>query len=285
MGPHDLQPDRRRFLEGVATATMCLAVHDTLAAEGFASGPPSRGADDPGPRILCLELVSAAPLATMKEFYHKTIGLPVLDEHPDRLTIGAGDTRLTFMPAGPGDENPFYHFAFNIPENMVLAARAWQLARTSLLPIPARMRDPDYPDDVVDYRHWNAHSLFFFDAAGNVVEYIARHDLNNARSGAFSSNDILYASEIAFVVDDVPATAANLKQAVGVEQYKDGTAQFTALGDERGLLLVMERGRVISFDAAEKKAVSVFRTAASVRGVRRAKYRIPEFPYEISFEG
>jgi hypothetical protein len=47
---------------------------------------------------------------------------------------------------------------------------------------------------------------------------------------------------------------------------------------------VMQRGRVISFDAAEKKAVSVFGTAASVRGVKRAKYQVPEFPYEISLE-
>jgi hypothetical protein len=285
MRPHDLQLRRRRFLERATLATMCLAVHDSLAAEAPSSDPPSRRADDPGPRILGLELVSAAPLATMKEFYHGTIGLPVLDEHADRLTIGAGQTRLTFTTAGPGDGNPFYHFAFNIPENKVLAARAWQLARTSLLPIPARQRDPDYPDDVVDYRHWNAHSLFFFDPAGNVVEYISRHDLKNARSGAFGSQDILYASEIAFVVDDVLATAANLKQVVGVEQYRGGSAQFTALGDERGLLLVMERGRVISFDAAEKKSVSVFRTAASVRGPKREKYLIPDFPYEISLEG
>jgi hypothetical protein len=46
----------------------------------------------------------------------------------------------------------------------------------------------------------------------------------------------------------------------------------------------MERGRVITFDAPEKKAVSVFRTATSVRGVQRAKYRVPGFPYEVSVE-
>jgi hypothetical protein len=285
MGPRDLQSDRRRFLEWASAAAAFLAAHDGFAAEGPTSGSPPREREEPGPRILGLELLSAAPLAAMKAFYQGSLGLRVLDEGPDRLTIGAGETRLTFAQAGPDDGKPFYHFAFNIPENKVLSARNWQAARTPLLPIPARLRDSAFPDDVVDYRHWNAHSVFFFDPAGNVVEYIARHDLKNAGPGDFGSGDILYASEIAFVADDVLATASKLKQVAGVDQYKGGSAQFTALGDERGLLLVMERGRVISFDASEKKAVSVFPTSASVRGAGRAKYRVPGFPYEVSFEG
>jgi catechol-2,3-dioxygenase len=285
MGPQDLQTDRRQFLAWASASAAFLAAHHGLVAEGRASASPSRGRDDPGPRILGLELLSAVPLATMRAFYHRSLGLPLLDEGPDRLTLGAGETRLTFVRAGPDDGEPFYHFAFNIPENKVVSAREWQRARTPLLPIPARLRDPAYPDDVVDYRHWNAHSIFFFDPAGNVVEYIARHDLANAGAGRFDSGDILYASEIGLVVDDVPATASSLKRVAGVDQYKGGSAQFTALGDELGLLLVMERGRVISFDAAERKAVSVFRTAASVRGARRAKYRVPGFPYELSVEG
>jgi hypothetical protein len=58
-----------------------------------------------------------------------------------------------------------------------------------------------------------------------------------------------------------------------------------AVGDERGLLLVMKRGRVISFEAPEKKAVSVFPTAAVVGGARRTNYVFPEFPYKVSVEG
>jgi catechol-2,3-dioxygenase len=245
---------------------------------------PSKEQVGAGPRILSLELLAAAPLALMKEFYGKLLGLKIVDEQPNRLTIAAGASRLTFVKAGPDDGKPFYHFAFNIPQNKILAARRWQKARTPLLPIPARLRDPDYPDEVVDYRHWNAHSVFFFDPAENVVEYIARHDLKNAAQGDFSSQDILYVSEIAFVVDDVAATATELKKVVGLDQYRDGSEQFIALGDEHGLLLVMKRGRGISFDAPEKKAVTVFRTEASARGNRRRKYSFATFPYTISVE-
>ena len=136
----------------------------------------------------------------------------------------------------------------------------------------------------MDYRHWNAHSLFFFDPAGNVVEYIARHDLDNAAKGEFSPADILYASEIAPVVDDVPAAAQQLGTVVGLDQYRSGSEQFMALGDEYGLLLVMKRGRVISFDAEPPKAVTVFGTSASFRGARTTKYTLPSFPYDISVE-
>jgi hypothetical protein len=279
MDEQDPRLDRRTFL-GAASAAAALGA--TAVGRAPASSP---AATADVPRIRGLELLTAAPLARMKAFYHGSLGLRVREERADRLTVAAGETPLTFVPAGPGAGRPFYHFAFNIPENKIRAARDWQRERTPLLPIPARLRDPAYPDDVVDYSHWNAHSVFFLDPGGNVVEYIARHDLKNAAAGPFGSGDILYASEIGFIVDDVPAAAAKLKGVVGVDQYRRASDQFTALGDERGLLLVMKRGRVLSFDAEEKKAADVFRTAACVRGAGRATYRVPEFPYEITVEG
>lgn len=277
MDQKSLPPNRRLFLAG-ATAAI-IAAHGEIAPASRATRP---GSDSP--LLLSLELLTASPLAKMKEFYHRSLGLRVLDEGDDRLTVGAGATTLTFVKAAPGDGKPFYHFAFNIPENKVLAARDWQKERTPLLPIPERLRDPKYPDDVVNYSHWNAHSLFFFDPAGNVVEHIARHNLKNAARGPFRSEDILYASEIAFVVDDVAATADKMKEAAGVSQYRGASDQFAALGDERGLLLVMKRGRVLSFDAPDKKEADVFRTTARVRGVKAAKHRLSGFPYEVVVE-
>jgi catechol-2,3-dioxygenase len=236
------------------------------------------------PLIRSLELISSASLADMHAFYHKLLGLGAAEQKPDRLTVEAGRTRLTFVNAPAGGEKPFYHFAFNIPENKAIAARDWQAKRTPLLPIPQALRDPKYPDDVVHYRHWNAHSVFFFDPAGNVVEYIARHDLNNPAPGDFGVADILYASEIAFVVDDVAAATRALKEAVGLGEYTGASEQFAALGDEHGLLLVMKRGRLISFEAKENKEVGVFPTVATVRGTRPSRYALPKFPYQVSVE-
>lgn len=280
-----LHLDRRRFLKLTSVVGAFLAAHHGMAAEKPKLGFLRIQGGEEGPRLRHLELLSSVPLPQMKEFYQGLLELPVVEDTTERLTIGAGQTRLTFLRPTAEHENPFYHFAFNIPENKVVAAHRWQKKRTPLLPIPKSLREPEYPDDVVNYSHWNAHSIFFFDPSGNVVEYIARHDLKNAATGDFGSGDILYASEIAFVVDDVVATTEKLKGVVGVGQYRGGSDQFAAVGDERGLLLVMKRGRVISFEAPEKKAVSVFPTTAAVRGDRRTNYVFTGFPYAVCVEG
>jgi hypothetical protein len=269
---------RRRFVSLASNATALIGAHETMVKASPISA-------ESAPRILNLELQCAAPLPAMKELYHERLGLTVLEEGPRRLTIAGGATLLTFVQVEGVADEPFYHFAFNIPENKVEAAWKWQNERTALLPIPERLRDPNYPDGVVNYSHWNAHSVFFLDPGGNVVEYIGRHDLNNAAPGDFSSQDILYASEIAIIVDDVVSTAAKLADFVGVSQYKGGSELFTALGDEHGLLLVMKRGRILNFNpSSQEKAARIFRTYARVRGVRSAQYSFADFPYEVAVE-
>ena len=277
---HTFDPDRRQFLS--STVSVLVSAH----FGGRASAAAERStlvSGDAAIRIRTLDLLTSAPLASMRQFYSGTLGLRVLEENAATLTIAGGSTRLTFRAAGPEQGSPFYHFAFNIPENKILSALAWQKARSPLMPIPPRLRDPRLPDEVVDFRHWNAHSIFFFDPGGNVVEYIARHDLKNARPGEFATDDILYASEIAFVVDDVREASAGLKPLAGVEQYRGADDQFVALGDEMGLLLIMKRGRVLNFDpSSTEKAAAVFPTTASIAGPRPSRYEWPGFPYVLS---
>jgi hypothetical protein len=274
--------DRREFL-GTA-ALLIVAAHRIPGAMAVDVSSRGQAAWLP-PRIRSLELLTSAPMEAMKRFYGMALGLRVLEERVDRISFAAGDTRVAFVPAPEAAGAPFYHFAFNIPENKIVPALRWQQARGPLIPIPHRLRDPRYPDDVVDYRHWNAHSIFFLDPGGNVVEYIARHDLKNAAGGDFGPADILYASEIAFVVDDVQTVARRIGTIAAVTQYRGGSDQFVAMGDELGLLLVMKRGRILDFSATgTAKAASVFRTHAAVRGGSRAVHTVPDFPYEIACE-
>ena len=280
MAPHTNAFDRRHFL---VLASALVAGHRPLNARSSSRAPSP--ASDAAPRLVALELLTEAPLREVEEFYAKGLGLAVVAKSERRLTIAAGSTQLTFVATPAGSGRPFYHFAFNIPENRIVEALTWQKARSALLPIPERLRDPEYPPEVVDYRHWNAHSIFFLDPGGNVVEYIARHDLKNVASGVFSARDILYASEIAFIVEDVPAAATRLKELVGVGQYRGGDANFTALGNEAGLLLVMKRGRILNFQPqSDEKAARVFATGVRVRGVAPATYPIPGFPYTLTVE-
>jgi catechol-2,3-dioxygenase len=280
---HQSLVDRRQFLASATATAAFLAMHDSQAS-GSAEGQP---ADSSGrPRILAMDLQSGAPLAAMKAFYGKTLDLGILEDTPERLTVEAGETRITFTASTDVVEGraPFYHFAFNIPENKILQALEWQKARTPMLPIPERNRAAGFPPEVVDYRHWNAHSIFFLDPAGNVVEYIARHDLKNGDTTPFTWTDILYASEIALVVDDVPAAAGRLADVSGIAQYRNGSDQFMAMGDEFGLVLVMKRGRVIDFTSEPHNAVRVYRTAVTLRGQNARSHTFADYPYLVRVE-
>src|SRR5262245_37101591 len=95
MGPRPDRPDRRQFLAWASAELTVVAAHDCLAHEGPGPASPSGGRREAAPRIVSLELLTATPLAAMKAFYHRSLGLPVADERPDRLTIAAGQTRLT----------------------------------------------------------------------------------------------------------------------------------------------------------------------------------------------
>ncbi len=237
---------------------------------------------DAHPRILSLKLLTATPLKKMKKFYNEVLELPILEEKDNEITIGGGRTPITFIEAQPESGNPFYHVAFNIPENKLLSAYHWQKARTPLSFTRPDMRDPQYPNEVRHFRHWNAHSVFFWDPAGNLLEYIARHDLKNDVSGAFTGKDILYASEIAFIVDDVSASALDMQQSLSLDQYRNGSDRFRAIGDERGLLLIMKRGRNWGHRPEEAKVADVFPTVANIRGLSPKRYDFSNFPYEIT---
>jgi hypothetical protein len=60
----------------------------------------------------------------------------------------------------------------------------------------------DYKSDIADFVNWRAKSVYFFDPAGNIIELIARFDLNNASSEKFSSEQFLSLSEIGLVFPD-----------------------------------------------------------------------------------
>lgn len=258
---------RRDFLRTTGTlAASILAAHEHLAHACVHTG--STPTDAPSRRIAALRLQTATPIPEMKAFYADVLELPILRATDEHLAFRAGTTTITFERVDPASETrpPFYHFAFNIPEDKIVAAHDWQSARTPLFTTPAHMRDPKYPDDVRHFRSWNAHSVFFADPAGNVLEHIARHDLKDdpepheqdVGDRSFTSRDILYASEIALVSDDVPQTSNDIMSTFDLAPYRPGSEQFQAIGDEHGLLLVFKRGRQLGLGSGKDLAAAVY---------------------------
>ncbi|MEK5029913.1 VOC family protein [Paenibacillus sp. FSL R7-0302] len=173
-------------------------------------------------------------LEEMKYFYENTLGLTVVQEHRASFSVRAGESSLTFNESDPSRQ-PKYHFAFNIPENQINEALRWITPKVSVI--------PNEGQEVVRFESWNADSIYFYDPSGNIVELIARHNLNNSANGAFSPASLLCVSEIGLPVPDVEEALLKLSR-VGIVPWQDYSNQFAAAGDEHGLIIAVKQGRV-----------------------------------------
>ena len=275
---------RRNFIYNSAAATVgaLIGMHDVIARGKCSSDSIHTNGSA---RILHLDLIAGTSLNELKKFYTSLIGLPLLTEQADRFTVRAGETTISFIQANDKDAAPFYHFAFNIPENKILKAREWQLKRTALSATPSQLIDSAYPKDIRHFQHWNAHSVFFWDPAGNLVEYIARHDLKNSAEGEFSSKDLLCVSEIAFIVQDTESVAGEIKSSFNLIQYRGGDENFRAIGDENGLLFVMKKGRVWESHTNISRTPNTIKTAVTIKADKTNKWIPKNYPFEINVKG
>ena len=179
--------------------------------------------------ITHLELATK-DLHAQKEFYAKILELPV-ELSANRLEVKAGATALVFVPAASDFEGA-YHFAFNIPENQIRAAKEWLSTKVDLL------RDENRLDEF-DFSNWNAHSIYFKDAAGNILEFIARHDLKNTVQGGFAGSQVLNVSEIGLPSEDVIAFAKEICSQLNLSVFRGEPGEtFTPVGDGNGLLIL-----------------------------------------------
>lgn len=286
---------RRCFLHSASLSAFALALHES-PAWGAAAHPvqetETRGAASPAPpalskehRIRSLRLKTAEPLENMKRFYGEVLGQRILVESATALTIAAGLTRLTFEKVEPeGPYGPWYHVAFNIPENKLFLAREWQLERTPLkkrLPGSSTLEDTT---DVANFSHWNAHAVFFWDPAGNLLEYIARHTMKNAAEGPFTPEDILYASEIGLIVEQVAKEADAWERGLSLPSYLAAGPDFRPMGDEYGLLIVFSVGREWGAPDGSPRGTSIYPTSVTIRGDKAQHDRSQRYPYEIIVE-
>ena len=171
-------------------------------------------------------------LARQRNFYTETLGLRLLGETPQHFTVEAGSSTLHFNISE--SEVAAYHFAFNISENKLAEAKAWLLERVELLEQAGQ--------DQFASESWNAEQVYFLDADGNIVEFIARHELSNANDDPFSSQHMLNVSEIGYVVPNVLKTVSGLGE-LGLGPYREPEEKFAAVGDAHGLLIVAETNR------------------------------------------
>jgi catechol 2,3-dioxygenase-like lactoylglutathione lyase family enzyme len=266
----DLFSTRRSFLRTASAFATVLAWHpasDAVGAPPAASNNKVHGS----PRFRHLQL-QAKNLEELRTFYTKTLGVPLRADTENSFTLAFGQTLIEFQRA-PGEQDPFYHFAFNIPENKFRQAKDWLRSRCPLL------KDNLSGADELYFRNWNSHATYFQDPSGNIAELIARHTLPNASDGEFGAHDILYVSEIGLVAAEPDQLVTGIDHAFGLKPYL-GDKFF--VGDEYGLFVLPRVGR--PWIPERRQQAGVFPARVTMTGDGKKEFNAPGLPYCVRRE-
>lgn len=185
-------------------------------------------------------ILHTALLPELKSFYGNTLSLPISEEDEKNCIIHTRDTKLEFKHAAAGT-SPVYHFAFNIPSNKIKEAQSWLQERVALLWLE------EYNSYIADFSSWNAHSVYFKDPAGNIVEFIARHNINDEVREDFNQLMVRNISEIGLVfsIDYFDEQVKEFVKNHSLEYFdkQPPLPQFRAIGDDMGLFIAVPENR------------------------------------------
>ena len=184
-------------------------------------------------------ILETSKLEPLRQFYETILELPLQKLTHQEIRITIGSTELMFREAVAAD--PFYHFAINIPANKIEEARSWLRERVELIWIE------QYKSDIADFVNWHAKSVYFFDPAGNILELIARFDLENNSDDPFSPAQFLSISEVGLVFkeDEFDKRTESLLQQYHLSYFdkQPPLPQFRAVGDDEGLFIIVPDAR------------------------------------------
>jgi catechol-2,3-dioxygenase len=215
--------------------------------------------------------LAARDLEAQAQFYGETLGLAVAQTDAGVIvTVQANDSNLSFHQAP--DLWAVYHVAFNIPASSFAAAKQWLAQRVPLLAHQQGADEWVFPN-------WDARALYFFDADGNLIEFIARKELPAGHSEGFGFGDILCISEAGIVVDGIQATASQLCAGLGIAVYRNTLHDdFAAVGDAHGLLILSRIGRpwLSLIQTAETRSL-----AAQVDVAGKGRFVVTASPLQI----
>ena len=197
-------------------------------------------------RIINLRL-DTKNIERQKQFYSRVLELPIHSDSPDSFVVHLAHTKIYFkenLNATP------YHFAINIPGHHESEALFWLKERTSIIP---------YEDkEIIDFKAWNAKSIYFYDENKNIVELISRRNLSYSPQDKFDHNSLIEVSEIGLYTKSIASIYRYLNQNTGLEIFDGKLDSFCAIGDEHGLFITIDKNKGTWFPSGDKAYPSPF---------------------------
>ncbi|QGY47386.1 glyoxalase [Maribellus comscasis] len=171
-------------------------------------------------------------------FYHKLLNFEIADKNTNEVSFKAGSTKLIFKKTDY--DNPVYHFTFNIPNNKY--EEAFKIIDNSIGVISS----VEDGTRIFEFANWNAKSFYFYDNNNNILECIARFDLDNQINHPFKNTDIQSVSEIGINVDDVHTEGQKIINEYNLDYFQKQKPRedFAVIGDDNGLLILGLNNRI-----------------------------------------
>ncbi|UJH91180.1 VOC family protein [Antarcticibacterium sp. 1MA-6-2] len=205
-------------------------------------------------KIERLELQSKH-LTEQLKFYRDVLELeiPVYDETSFEVKVGYTSIKFT------EDNNATpYHIAFHIPDKQEEIALTWTKGKVPIL--------RNNSDEIIDFSNWSAKSFYFYDADKNIVEFIARRNLFKPESSLFSEENIIGVAEIGLATENIEEKFLFLQKNCELEVYDGNFEKFSAIGDDEGLLITINKELKDWFPTEDKAFASPFKIKFSHRG-------------------
>ena len=163
-----------------------------------------------------------------KTFYSETLGFNIVESNSNSFSVKVGWTDLTFEK---NKKQHIYHYCFLIPSNKLQQALEWMEKRIPIIEI-------EYGRKTQRFESWDADSFYFYDASGNIAEFIVRTELNNGISSDFDINDVLCVNEIGMPTNNIKKTNTELQEKFGTQFWKGDLDRFGTNGSQEGLFLL-----------------------------------------------
>jgi len=169
--------------------------------------------------------------------------------HPEAY----GWTRVRF-DSGPAVCS---HFAVNVGQ--FDAAVAWARGQAELI------------EEDVPFEAWRARAAYYFDPVGNLVELIARERVPG-------SELLIEVSEVGLPVAEVGAAVDFLEAELDLPHFSGDRANFSAVGDDHGLFILVPVGRPWLFTDRPASDAPV---RVTIEGPAARELRIPGSEHAI----
>jgi catechol-2,3-dioxygenase len=257
---------RRKFIRITSLSSLFLVSSSILAAISmklYNDTVKKRG-------ILKLEL-EASNLEAQFDFYQNILGFKCYLS-ATKLKIITGTTEIVFKKSS-STPSPFYHIAWAIPGNRLKEAKKWLKRRTSIL-LDSNGRSEFF------FSRINRTGIYFKDPAGNLLEFIALHDLREYNDiDNFTISDISFVNHVGITVKDVIKEIKNIKANLNMEYLSNLNKDFSKIGNDHEHLTLVSENRL--WIPERKEPALIFPMKITLPSDVNKIYDIPGHPYQI----